>query len=192
MAKLHESASQTAGPYVHIGCMPNFCGISDVYPIDLGALMITDDTPGERVSITGTVFDGTGTALKDAVVEIWQASAAGRHDDAAFGGWGRQAADGETGIWRFETIKPGPVPHASGQSMAPHVTFWIVARGLNIGLHTRMYFPQDAAAHAQDPVLARIEHKSRVSTLIASQQAEGMYRFNIHLQGPKETIFFDV
>ncbi|WP_299783275.1 protocatechuate 3,4-dioxygenase subunit alpha [uncultured Roseobacter sp.] len=194
MSKLFESASQTAGPYVHIGCVPNFCGIPDVYPNDLGERMVTDATPGERISITGAVYDGTGAPLKDVLVEIWQANSDGHYgsDASGFNGWGRQAGHGETGVWQFDTIKPGPVTHASGHLMAPHITFWIVARGINIGLHTRMYFPEDAAAHAGDPVLARIEHKPRIATLLASRQAAGMYHFNIYLQGPQETVFFDV
>lgn len=200
MTKLHESASQTAGPYVHIGCVPNFCGISGVYAQDLGAQMVNENTLGDRISITGTVFDGTGNALTDAMVEIWQADANGIHaggdprgdPDPNFSGWGRKAGDAETGIWRFDTIKPGPVAHRDGHMMAPHITFWVVARGINIGLHTRMYFPEEDAANAQDPVLARIEHKNRISTLIATRESDGMYQFNIHLQGPQETVFFDV
>jgi protocatechuate 3,4-dioxygenase alpha subunit len=75
--------------------------------------------------------------------------------------------------------------------MAPHVTFWIVARGINLGLHTRMYFADEEKANAQDPVLARIEHRARVSTLIAERQDDGRYLFDIRLQGEKETVFFD-
>ncbi|WP_299855156.1 protocatechuate 3,4-dioxygenase subunit alpha [uncultured Roseobacter sp.] len=196
MTKLHESASQTAGPYVHIGCVPNFCGISGVYAQDLGAQMVNENTLGDRISIIGTVFDGTGNALKDAMVEIWQADTNGIYasgnPDPNFSGWGRKAGDDETGIWRFDTIKPGPVPHRDGHMMAPHITFWVVARGINIGLHTRMYFPEEEVANADDPVLARIEHRNRVSTLIATRESDGMYQFNIHLQGPQETVFFDV
>lgn len=189
-----ESASQTAGPYVHIGLMPNYCGISGVYEQDLGATMVTDDTPGERISITGKIFDGGGAALRDALIEIWQADAQGRYikDHTGFTGWRRQAADGETGQWRFDTIRPGSVLHANGAVMAPHVTFWIVARGINIGLHTRMYFPEDHEAQAVDPVLSRIEHQDRVATLIAAKETDSMYHFNIHLQGTQETVFFDV
>lgn len=194
MSKLFESASQTAGPYVHIGCVPNSCGVSGVYPNDLGDRMVTDATPGERISVTGAVYDGTGAPLKDVLIEIWQANSDGHYasDASGFTGWGRQAGHDETGIWRFDTIKPGPVVHANGPLMAPHITFWIVARGINIGLHTRMYFPEDHATHADDPVLARIEHEARISTLLAKKESDGMYRFNIHLQGPKETVFFDV
>ena len=195
---LPETASQTAGPYVHIGCTPNFCGIEGVYPEDLGSRMITGDAKGERITITGIVYDGTGTPLKDALVEIWQADAAGLHNspeetrgaaDPHFTGFGRKAGDYATGEWVFETVKPGPVPFVDGRMQAPHVTFWIVARGINLGLHTRMYFPDED--NAADPLLARIEHQNRVPTLIAEKTGDGAYRFDIWLQGPKETIFFD-
>ena len=193
-----ESPSQTAGPYVHIGCTPNFCGIEGVYPEDLGSRMITGDAKGERITITGIVYDGTGTPLKDALVEIWQADAAGLFSspeetrgaaDPHFTGFGRKAGDYATGEWVFETVKPGPVPFVDGRMQAPHVTFWIVARGINLGLHTRMYFPDED--NAADPLLARIEHQNRVPTLIAEKTGDDAYRFDIWLQGPKETIFFD-
>lgn len=198
--QLKESPSQTAGPYVHIGCVPNFCDIKGVYPEDLGIAMVNDQTRGERITVKGTVYDGTGTPLKDALVEIWQADADGRYvsgdprgaGDPNFTGWGRQAGDYSTGEWVFETVKPGQVPYPDGRPMAPHISFWIVARGINIGLQTRMYFPDEEAANEADPVLARIEHKNRVPTLIAAKEADGVYRFDIHLQGEKETVFFDV
>ena len=195
---LRESPSQTAGPYVHIGCVPNFCGIGGVFAADLGATMVNDQTRGERISVTGIVYDGTGTALKDAMVEIWQADAAGIYNspeetrgaaDPHFTGFGRKAGDYATGEWMFETVKPGAVPFVDGRMQAPHVTFWIVARGINLGLHTRMYFPDED--NAADPLLARIEHQNRVPTLIAEKTGDGAYRFDIWLQGPKETIFFD-
>jgi protocatechuate 3,4-dioxygenase alpha subunit len=75
--------------------------------------------------------------------------------------------------------------------MAPHITLWIVARGINIGLHTRMYFPDEAAANAEDPMLARIEHRDRVATLVAGQEGS-VYTFDVHLQGDKETVFLDI
>lgn len=199
--RLKESPSQTAGPYVHIGTVPNFSGIEGVYPDDLGATMIADATKGERITITGAVHDGTGAALRDVLVEIWQADATGIYPspadprggaDPAFTGWGRAAADPETGEWAFRTIRPGRVPYPDGRLMAPHVSFWIVARGINIGLSTRMYFPDEEAANAEDPVLARIEHRSRVPTLIAARTDDGAYRFDVHLQGERETVFFDI
>ena len=96
----------------------------------------------------------------------------------------------ETGECVFETIKPGRVPFPDGRLMAPHITVWIVARGINIGLHTRMYFGDEETANAEDPVLARIEHRVRVPTLIAARDGD-TYNFDVHLQGEKETVFFD-
>lgn len=198
--RLKESASQTAGPYVHIGLTPNFCGIGGVYGEDLGSRLVNDRTKGERITIKARVFDGTNTVLKDALIEIWQADADGLYNapaemrgtaDPNFAGWGRAATDMESGECVFETIRPGRVPFRDGRMMAPHVSFWIVARGINLGLHTRMYFPDEEAANAEDPVLARIEHKVRVSTLIARKEGEA-YRFDIRLQGEDETVFFDI
>jgi protocatechuate 3,4-dioxygenase alpha subunit len=199
--QLKESPSQTAGPYVHIGCVPNFSGIKGVYPHDLGETMVNDKTKGARIHIRGKVYDGTGTPLKDALVEIWQADAAGLHRspeetrgkaDPNFTGWGRKAGDYKTGEWVFETVKPGRVPFNDGRLMAPHITFWIVARGVNLGLHTRMYFADEEAANAEDPILTRIEHQVRVPTLLAEKTGDGEYRFDIRLQGKRETIFFDI
>ena len=197
-----ESASQTAGPYVHIGCTPNFVGIEGVFPKDLGSGALYNDTArGERITIRGTVYDGGGNALKDALIEIWQADAEGLYNspsetrgtaDQNFTGWGRSPGDMDTGEFTFETIKPGKVPFNDGRPMAPHITFWIVARGINIGLHTRMYFPEEVDANAADPVLARVEHKSRLATLIAKKEDGNVYRFDIHLQGERETVFFDI
>ena len=199
--RLKETPSQTAGPYVHIGCTPNFCGIGGVYDADLGTTMVNERTKGERITIRGRVFDGTGMAIRDALLEIWQADAAGLHPsvnetrgraDPEFPGWGRSPTDQESGEYVFETIKPGAVPFFGGQMQAPHITFWIVARGINIGLHTRMYFGDEEEANRKDPVLNRIEHQNRVPTLIAKPEGDGGYRFDIVLQGEGETIFFDI
>jgi protocatechuate 3,4-dioxygenase, alpha subunit len=198
--RLKESPSQTAGPYVHIGLTPNFSGIAGIYPADLGANLVGEGTNGERIRITGRVIDGAGAPLRDGLVEIWQADAAGLYNSPAetrgasdphFLGWGRCATDMETGEFLFDTVKPGRVPFKDGRLMAPHITLWIVARGINIGLQTRMYFADEAQANSEDPVLARIEHRMRVATLIAPREGDG-YRFDIHLQGEKETIFFDI
>lgn len=198
LTQLKESPSQTAGPYVHIGCVPNFCDITGVYPEDLGARMVNAETKGERITVKGTIYDGTGTPLKDALVEIWQADAAGLYPgndprgaaDPNFTGWGRKAGDYATGEWQFDTIRPGAVPFPDGRMMAPHISLWIVARGINIGLNTRMYFPD--ADNSADPLLTRIEHQNRVATLIAEKETDGVYRFDIYLQGEKETVFLDV
>jgi protocatechuate 3,4-dioxygenase, alpha subunit len=189
-----ESPSQTAGPYVHIGLTPNFCGIPGVYDSDLGTAMVNEKTKGERITLEGRVIDGGGNPLKDALVEIWQADADGIYQSRAepgFSGWGRAPADAETGIFRFETIKPGRVPFPDGRLQAPHINIWIVARGINLGLNTRIYFEDEAEANAGDPVMGRIEHRDRLTTLIAKGGA-GKYSHDIHLQGPQETVFFDI
>ncbi len=197
---LDETPSQTAGPYVHIGTVPNFLGIEGVYAEDLGARMLDEHTKGERITITGRVLDGVGAPLRDAIVEIWQPDAAGLFPspeerrgaaDPHFTGWGRSACDFDTGLFRFATIRPGRVPLPDGRLQAPHVNFWIAARGVNIALHTRMYFPDEAAANAEDPILARLMAEGRGETLIAEKTDEG-FHFEIRLQGHRETVFFDV
>jgi len=197
---LRESPSQTAGPYVHIGCAPSFSGI-DTYGDDLGSSMKTGPVRGEEITLRGTVFDGTGTPLRDALIEIWQADAHGLFNSPAetrgaadphFTGFGRSPGDMNTGEFVFETVKPGRVPFRDGRLQAPHVTFWIVARGINIGLHTRMYFADEPDANAEDPILSAIEHQNRVPTLLAHPEGGGTYRFDIRLQGEGETIFFDI
>ncbi|MCB5200703.1 protocatechuate 3,4-dioxygenase alpha subunit [Loktanella sp. DSM 29012] len=196
---LKESPSQTAGPYVHIGCTPNFSGI-DIYGGDLGTTMKTGPVQGTEITLRGAVFDGTGTPLRDAMVEIWQADANGIYPgndprgaaDPHFTGWGRSPGDMETGEFTFQTVKPGQVPWRNGQLQAPHITFWIVARGINLGLQTRMYFADEVEANAADPILSRIEHQNRVPTLLAQPDGTGVYRFDIRLQGDAETIFFDI
>jgi protocatechuate 3,4-dioxygenase alpha subunit len=197
---LKETPSQTAGPYVHIGLTPNFCDIGGVYDQDLGKTMVNDKTLGQRITVNGHVFDGAGALVRDAVIEIWQADAAGLYNspseirgtaDPNFTGWGRCPTRAEDGVYSFDTIRPGRVPFKDGRKMAPHITFWIVARGINIGLHTRMYFPEEADANAADPLLMRVEHRDRVATMIATQDGS-TYNFDIHLQGPKETVFLDI
>jgi protocatechuate 3,4-dioxygenase alpha subunit len=200
IVQLKETPSQTAGPYVHIGLAPNFIGIPGIYGADLGATMVNERTKGERITITGKVIDGGDAPLKDAVVEIWQADASGLFNspsemrgaaDPDFTGWGRQPANLQDGTFVFNTIKPGAVPWPDGRMQAPHISFWIVARGINLGLHTRMYFSDEEEANARDPLLARIEQPSRAKTLIA-QRNGNTCAFDIRLQGPHETVFFDI
>lgn len=201
---LKETASQTAGPYVHIGLAPRQAGF-DIFDRNFTNVMVTPETKGERVTIEGHVIDGSGTLVRDALLEVWQANAAGRYHhpadgsgraiDPAFRGWGRAVADFDTGLYTFETIKPGTVVDERGREMAPHVVFWVVARGINIGLSTRMYFGDEVAANAADPVLNLIEWEVRRKTLIAEREARdgrAVYHFDIRLQGADETVFFDV
>ena len=197
---LKETPSQTAGPYVHIGLTPNALGNPGIYPEDLGGSPIREGAKGERITITGRVIDGAEMILRDALFESWQADAEGIYlandprgrADPNVTGWARVAADFDTGIYRLETIKPGRVPFPDGRLMAPHINIWLVARGINLGLQTRIYFDDEEAANAECPVLARIEHKARVQTLLAKRTGPGEYSFDFKLQGDNETVFFDI
>jgi protocatechuate 3,4-dioxygenase alpha subunit len=201
---LKETGSQTAGPYVHIGLIPHQAGF-DIFQNNFGNVVAGAATKGERIVIEGRVIDGTGTPVRDALIEIWQANADGRYNhpadrqkkplDPDFRGWGRTGADFKTGIYTFETVKPGAVIGRHTRMMAPHINVWIVSRGINIGLHTRMYFSDEADANAADPVLNLIEQEERRQTLIAkrtSRDGKIVYSFDIVLQGDNETVFFDV
>ena len=192
---LVETPSQTAGPYVHIGCIPTFAGVEGIYPEDLGLSPIQDGAKGEVITITGSIYDGTGWAMRDAMVESWQADAAGIYPgqegaDPKVTGWCRFAADKDSGEFTLRTVKPGAVTNRDGKVMAPHISLWIVARGINIGLSTRIYFEDED--NSADPILARIEQRPRVDTLIAKKQGDGAYRFDIRLQGEGETVFLDL
>lgn len=199
---LRETASQTAGPYVHIGLAPGAAGF-DIYERELGWDIAGPNAKGERIRVEGLVIDGTGSPVKDVMLEVWQANAEGiyAHPESngeaedGFRGWGRVITNFETGEWGFDTIKPGPVPGRNGTTQAPHLNLWIVARGINIGLNTRMYFDDEAEANASDPVMNVIEWENRRGTLIASRSENDgaiAYRFDIRLQGENETVFFDV
>lgn len=223
---LKESASQTAGPYVHIGLAPGAAGFR-IFDKELGWDIAGPNAKGERIRVEGVVIDGTGSPVKDVLIEVWQANADGIYAysevqgevEDGFRGWGRVITDFETGEWGFDTVKPGPVKARrkmqSGVSqrvrdansdwhglvdethapMAPHLNLWIVARGINIGLNTRMYFDDEAEANAADPVLNLIEWENRRATLLATRgerDGKPVYRFDIRLQGENETVFFDV
>ncbi|WP_323041310.1 protocatechuate 3,4-dioxygenase subunit alpha [Gemmobacter sp.] len=196
---LKESPSQTAGPYVHIGLAPGAAGFQ-IYRQELGQVIAAPEVPGERITVEGLVLDGIGAPVKDVLLEVWHADPQGiyphpedpRHAQVApgFRGWGRIITDFDTGLWSFDTVRPGPVMGRNGRMMAPHVNVWIVARGINIGLNTRMYFEdQDNSA---DPVMNLIEQVDRRATLLARRTAPGRYRFDIRLQGAGETVFMDV
>jgi protocatechuate 3,4-dioxygenase alpha subunit len=203
-----ETASQTAGPYVHIGLAPQAAGF-DIFENNFGSVLVAEGTKGQRIRIEGRVFDGIGTVLKDVLIEIWQANADGKYAhpgdrqpgkslDPTFRGWGRSCTNFETGVYTFDTIKPGVVEGRDGRPMAPHINAWIVARGINLGLNTRLYFGDEAEANAKDPVINLIEWEARRQTLIAERldrATDGgaiVYRFDIRLQGDGETVFFDI
>ncbi|WP_417582163.1 protocatechuate 3,4-dioxygenase subunit alpha [Pelagibacterium sp.] len=195
---LKETPSQTAGPYVHIGMTPNNCEITGVIPEDLGLQVVSEGAKGDRISVVGRVIDGAGSPVIDCVVEIWQADANGIYNspmehrsggDSHFSGWGRQPANAN-GEFAFETIKPGSVPYANGM-MAPHITFWIVARGINIGLQTRMYFSDEEDANSTDPILSKARMLGRDNTMIGRRDGNTV-TFDIYLQGENETVFLDI
>lgn len=201
---LHESASQTAGPYVHIGLAPGAAGF-EIFETELGTDIAGPNAEGERITVEGIVTDGAGAPLKDVLIEVWQANSAGIYAHPAdrrsseveegFRGWGRIISNFDTGLFSFETVKPGIVPGRNARPMAPHLNLWIVARGINIGLNTRMYFGDETDANAKDPVLNLIEQVNRRNTLIATREERDgkvVYRFDIRLQGENETVFLDV
>jgi protocatechuate 3,4-dioxygenase alpha subunit len=188
--------SQTVGPYYAIALTP---GDYDWTPT-VGDNLVTPDASGERIRIEGRVLDGDARPVSDAMIEIWQADAAGRYahpadphanPNAAFKGFGRAGTD-ESGSYRFETVKPGAVAGPNGPQ-APHIGVAVFARGMLRQCYTRLYF-SDENANEADPVLALVPRERR-ATLIAQRQDGGMlaaYRFDIRLQGEGETVFFDV
>lgn len=199
---LRETASQTAGPYVPIGLAPGAAG-SDIYRHGLGHDIAGTNAAGTRIPVEGVVIDGMGSPVKDALMEVWQANSRGHYTLPEGGGpvedgcrgWGRVVTDFATGEWAFDTVQPGAVPGRDDQWQAPHLNLWIVARGINIGLHTRMYVPDEEQANAADPVLNLIEWENRRVTLIARPNQDGalpVCRFEIRLQGDDETVFFDI
>jgi protocatechuate 3,4-dioxygenase alpha subunit len=204
LSYLKETASQTAGPYVHIGLAPQQAGFN-IFEKNFSNTLTQADTQGEKIRIEGRVYDGSGSMMRDVLIEIWQANAAGHYHHPAdpkqeqreegFRGWGRGCTDFDTGVYTFNTIKPGQVIGRNGRMMAPHINFWIVARGINLGLNTRLYFSDEAEANASDPVLNLIELQVRRKTLIAERsldKGQVVYTFDIVIQGENETVFLDI
>jgi protocatechuate 3,4-dioxygenase, alpha subunit len=197
--------SQTAGPYVHIGLIPHQAGF-DIFKHNFSNDIAPSGVRGQRITIEGRVFDGLGHTTRDVLIETWQANAAGRYNhpadtqdkdiDSNFRGWARTGTDFSSGVYTISTIKPGSVVGRKGRkAMAPHINFWLAARGINIGLATRMYFGDEEAANSNDPVLNIIEQPERRRTLIAprsERDGKVVYTFDIYLQGERETVFFDV
>jgi len=182
---MYTTSSQTIGPYLHIGMR---------WLVDEN--FAPPGVPGERVTIAGRIVDGDGAPVGDAMIEVWQANAAGRYAhpddrrelplDERFSGFGRVFTD-EAGRFRFHTIKPGRVPADDGTPQAPHLNVTIFMRGLLKQLVTRIYFDGDAA-NAQDPVLATVP-RERIATLMARPQRDAL-EWNVVLQGAGETVFF--
>ena len=186
--------SQTVGPFYAYGLTSNGAyDWNDAFSNDL----VTPDASGERIRIVGTVTDGDGAAVPDAMLEIWQADSQGRFNDpqdsrgsnTSFKGFGRCGTTPEGG-YTFDTIRPGGVPGPDGQPQAPHILMAVFARGMLLNLFTRIYFDGEPA-NASDAVLAQVPADRR-ATLIAPREADGAYRFDIRLQGDNETVFFEV
>ena len=190
---LGVTPSQTVGPFLAIGL-----------PWPDGPFVVPEGTP-VAITITGRVTDGAGEPVPDALVETWQADPDGRfsHPDdprgaprepaPGFRGFGRCATSAD-GSYRIVTLKPGALPSPGGGTEAPHLDVSVLARGLLDRVVTRIYFPDEAQANAADPVLASIGDPARASTLVARAEpgVAGRLRFDIHLQGDHETVFFDV
>ncbi|MGO1118348.1 protocatechuate 3,4-dioxygenase subunit alpha [Rhodovibrionaceae bacterium A322] len=204
LGKLNETASQTAGPFLHIGMYPSAAGLP-IRTQEQPNVLVTAGVKGERIRLEGVVYDGQGAPVKDAQIEIWQADSQGKYNhpddpqdltpDPGLCGFGRAVADFDSGLWWFETVKPGAVPGPRGAKMAPHISLLIFARGINIHLHSRVYFEDEAEANAQDALLQRVDPAERRDTLLARRREEEgqvVYRFDIHLQGPQETVFLDI
>ena len=163
------------------------------------AELATNGALGRRIIIEGTVFDGSGALVPDALVEIWQANAAGRYAhpedeqekpiDPNFSGYGRAPTD-DAGHFEIETIMPGRVPGPDDSLQAPHLLLGILARGILTRLVTRMYF-EDEPSTKEDPILALVPAQRR-ETLLARRVRDGVYHFDLRLQGDGETVFFDV
>lgn len=188
--RLIPTPGQTVGPFFALGLdRPEWADLT------------RDNPDGQRIVIEGRVLDGDGAPVPDAMIELWQANAAGRYDhvadgqadkklDPRFHGFGRAATDAQ-GRFKITTIKPGPVPGRGNTLQAPHINIAFFARGLLRQLHTRIYFA-DEPANAADPLLAGIEDARIRDTLIARKAGDAAYRFDFVLQGENETAFLDL
>jgi protocatechuate 3,4-dioxygenase alpha subunit len=181
-----QTASQTAGPFLRIGL------INGGRQNDL----VQEETAGKRIKITGVVYDGNDEPITDAMVEIWQADANGIFDhpsdplreqaDPHFRGFGRSETT-KGGVFTFHTIKPG-----GRDGNAPYINVHVFARGMLLHVMTRIYF-EDEAANETDPVLGAVEAERRPTLIATREESDDMprYRYDIHIQGELETVFFD-
>ena len=184
---LFASGNQTVGPYLHIG-------LEWLTTRDIAGKGIK----GERVAIAGRLIDGDGAGVNDGLIEIWQANAAGKYAhpedtqkkplEKGWRGFGRVPTDAKGGF-RFTTIKPGRVPGPDGTLQAPHLVVSVFMRGMLKHLATRIYFPDEAAANAEDPIL-KLVPAARRATLMPKPQGKTL-EWNLVLQGKNETVFFD-
>lgn len=180
--------SQTVGPYFAIGL-----------PWPEGPHAVADGTPG-AITIVGTIYDGAGVPVPDHLLETWQADPEGRFADPCgyggasdvpgFRGFARYGVEDGDGAFEILTVKPGRVKEPGGRLQAPHIDVSVFARGMLNRCVTRIYFADEERANAEDPILAHVPADRR-HTLLATP-GDGGYRIDIRLQGPGETVFFDV
>ena len=194
MTKRRQTPSQTVGPYFAYGLSPEQYGYQQNLSGIAGSQMAEGDVEGERIRVEGRVFDGNGAPISDALIEVWQADSLGRYAHPAdprgsnntFKGFGRcgTGTDPRNRFW-FDTIKPGKV----ADDQAPHLNVIVTMRGMLLHAFTRIYF-SDESANETDAVLRNVP-PARRATLIATKQSGNLYRFDIHMQGDAETVFFD-
>ncbi len=194
-----ETPSQTVGPYFAYGLLPHTYARRSIATHKI----CSSKTQGEHIRIIGRVFDGDGTPIEDAMLEVWQADADGRYaspsdpnaslcTDKSFRGFGRTGTSAQ-GEFSFETIKPGRVRGSGNSLQAPHLNLIVFSRGLLTHVYTRIYFDDEAEANAEDEILNLVEVERR-PTIIATRENTGAgttYRLDIHMQGEKETVFLE-
>jgi protocatechuate 3,4-dioxygenase alpha subunit len=199
MEQLRQTPSQTVGPFFAYALTAEQYG----YPYDslMNHRLVSPDTPGQRIVVTGQLWDGAGAPISDAVIECWQADAQGHyrttpieentatHADRGFLGFGRMGTGTLPGYqFQFTTLKPG----STGEGSAPHINVMLMMRGSLRNLYTRLYFADEPEANAQDALLNAVPTERRGTLLAHRKEVNGeiRYVFDIHMQGPDETVFF--
>ena len=186
---LDETPFQTAGPFLHIGCLPNAINIEGVFDNDLGVKPFANKHNDKFITITGSVFDGDGKALDDIMLETWQSDENGVYSPES--GFARFVPNSLTKKFNLCTLKPGFINNIDGKAQSPHILISISSRGLNMTLNTRIYFESDDLT--TDPLLSAVRNsRNDISSLVAKKIDEDIYLFDIFLQGDKETIFLDI
>ena len=185
--KFLDTPSQTAGPFLHIGCTPDLIDIN-LFKENIGNFPFENKPLENIIKINGKIFDGNNEPIKDAMIETWQCDEYGIFHTQK--GFIRVITNFTTGDYTIRTVKPGRFEDKTGLVHMPHVLFWIFAKGMNRPLVTKMYFKLDELK--KDEIFKKLEIEDRISTLIPRTLSENNYEFNIYIQGKKETIFFEI